>query len=81
MCILVTSGEYAHKKIVYDKILIGYAPTPTYNNDGQPTKRNKQITRERLRAFRTRIYYDICERFPTAGNEGGDTTLFRKYQV
>ena len=20
-------------------------------------------------------YYDICERFPTAGNEGGDTIL------
>ena len=23
-------------------------------------------------------YYDICERVPTAGNEGGDTTLLRK---
>ena len=36
MCI--TSGEYAHEKIISDKILIGYAPTTTYNNDGQPTK-------------------------------------------
>ena len=43
MCMI--SGEYAHEKIICDKISIGYAPT-TYNNDGQPTKRNKQITRE-----------------------------------
>ena len=72
MCI--TSGEYAHEKKKCDEILVGYART-TYNNDGQPTRTNKQISRERWRAFRTRIYYDICERFPTAGNEGGDTTL------
>ena len=39
MCI--TSGEYAHGKSISDKILIGYAPITTYNNDRQPTKRNK----------------------------------------
>ena len=31
-----------------DKVLIrGYAPTTTYNNDGQPTKKREKITRER----------------------------------
>ena len=76
----ITSGEYAHEKRISDKISMRYAPTKTDNNDGQPTKRNKQITRRRRRAFRTRTYYmhDISERFPTAGNEGEDTTLFRK---
>ena len=54
MCIL--SGEYAYEKTMSDKIFIEYAPTTTYNNGGQPTKRNKQITCERRRAFRTRMY-------------------------
>ena len=46
MC--TTSGEYPHEKIIYDKTLIGYsyAPTTTYNNDGQSTKKKKK-TRER----------------------------------
>ena len=54
MCI--TSGEYAHEKIIRDNVLIGDAPTTTDNNYGQPTKRKKQITRERWRAFRIRMY-------------------------
>ena len=29
---------WKNKKIISDKILIGYAPTTTYNNDGQPSK-------------------------------------------
>ena len=40
------SGEYAHEKKICDKILRVYVPTTTYNNDGQPSRRNKQITRE-----------------------------------
>ena len=76
MCI--TSGEYAYEKIMSDKILIGVVATTTYNDDGQSTKRNKQVTRERLSAFFTRIYYDVCETFPTAGDKGDDKTSFRR---
>ena len=53
MCI-TSSGEYAHEKITsatYCNSLTRY----WYNNDGQPSKRNKQITRERWRAFRRRM--------------------------
>ena len=32
MCI--TSGEYVLQKMTSDEILIGYAPTTPYNNDG-----------------------------------------------
>ena len=39
MCL--TSGEYAHEKMISNGIFIGYAPTP-YNNDGQPTYKKKK---------------------------------------
>ena len=41
---MTSSGEHAHEETLSDKILIGYAPTTTYNNDGQPTKRNTWYT-------------------------------------
>ena len=45
MCI--TSGGYALENVISDKVSIGYAPSTTYNNDGQPKNIYKQITRER----------------------------------
>ena len=45
MCITL-SGEYEVEKITSDQF-IGYAPTTTYDNDGQSIKINKQVPRER----------------------------------
>ena len=72
---IASSGEYAHEKMIYDKTCIWYAPT-TYNKNLQEERNTERVSDDVLFKH-VCIYYDSCERFPMAGNEGGDTTLFR----
>ena len=79
MCLKFCLGEYAHDKILSDKVFSGYAPTTTYNNDGQPTKRNKQKKLERLRAFLHACTTTSAKgSVRTARTEGGGTRKIRK---
>ena len=75
MCI--TWGEYVYENNnMWYNIVIGYAPTATYTmTDNLQEEKNKQRMRDDVLFVHVCIYYDICERFPTAGNEGEDTTF------
>ena len=71
-------GECAQEKIICDNILIGYAPK-TYSNDGQPAKRNIQITREwAMTCFSYTHILRYLQRVPTTGNERGGTIWGRE---